>query len=73
MLSLKVISRCGAGIDNVHLEAAERLGIKVYNTPDAPTIAVAELTIGLILAILRKIPLMDREMRDGLWKKRNLS
>lgn len=68
--SLKVISRCGAGIDNVDLEAARRLGIKVYNTPDTTTIAVAELSIGLILAILRKISLMDREMHSGLWKKR---
>lgn len=68
--ALKVISRCGVGMDNVDLKATERLGIKVYNTPDAPVIAVAELTIGLILTLLRKITLMDREIRSGLWKKR---
>ncbi|UCB56998.1 MAG: phosphoglycerate dehydrogenase [Candidatus Omnitrophota bacterium] len=67
---LKVISRCGAGIDNVDLEAAEGAGIKVYNTADAPTVAVAELTIGLILGLLRKIPIMHREISNGLWKKR---
>jgi len=67
---LKVISRCGAGIDNVDLKSAEELGIKVYNTPDAPTVAVAELTIALMLALLRRIPIMDQEIRDGVWKKR---
>ena len=44
---LKVISRCGAGMDNVDLEEAERRGIAVRNTPDAPVAAVAELTGGL--------------------------
>lgn len=67
---LKVISRCGTGVDNVDLKVAKRLGIKVYNTVDGPTVAVAELTIGLILALLRKIAFMDRQMRRGLWKKR---
>ena len=68
--SLKVISRCGSGLDNVDIESAKRLGIRVFNTPDAPTTAVAELTIGLILALLRKISLMDREIRNNIWKKR---
>ena len=67
---LKVISRCGAGMDNVDLEAAEKLNIKVFNTPFGPTLAVAELTVGLILDLLRKTTLMDREMRAGIWKKR---
>lgn len=67
---IKVISRCGAGKDNIDLEATEKLGIKIYTTPDAPTIAVAELSIGLTLALLRKIALMDRELRHGIWKKR---
>lgn len=66
----RVISRCGAGLDNVDLSTAKRLGIKVYNTPDAPTLAVAELTVGLIFSLLRNITLMDREVRDGVWKKR---
>lgn len=70
LTKLKVISRCGAGLDNVDLDAAGRLGIKVFNTPDAPTMAVAELTVGLILDLLRKVSQMDREVRNGQWKKR---
>ena len=66
--NLKVISRCGVGLDSVDLEAAVELGIKVVNTPDAPTRAVAELTIGLILSILRKIPQLDAKIRKGGWK-----
>jgi len=67
---LKVISRCGVGTDNVDLAAAKRLGIKVCNTPFGPTQAVAELTVGLVLCLIRNICLMDRELRTGLWKKR---
>lgn len=67
--NLRVISRCGIGLDNVDLAAAEYLGIKVLNTPDAPTLSVAELTLGLILAVLRAIPLMDMAMRNREWKR----
>lgn len=67
---LKVISRCGVGIDNIDLKTAKEFGIKVFNTPDAPTLAVAELTIGLILNLLRKITEMNREMRNCLWRKK---
>jgi D-3-phosphoglycerate dehydrogenase len=67
---LKVISRCGTGIDNVDLKAASGRGIVVRNTPDGPTLAVAELTLAFVLALLRKIPQMDRELRAGVWKKR---
>lgn len=70
LTSLKAISRCGAGLDNIELDAAKRLGIKIFNTPDAPTIAVAELTIGLILDLLRKVSQMDRDMRNNQWQKR---
>ncbi len=65
---LKVVSRCGIGLDSVDLEAAKELGIGVYNTPDAPSVAVAELTVGLMLAVLRKIAQADRQIRDGKWK-----
>ncbi|MHB8104019.1 MAG: phosphoglycerate dehydrogenase [Dehalococcoidales bacterium] len=68
--NLKVISRCGTGMDNVDLEAAKQLGIKVLNTPDAPTMAVAELTLGLMLSLLRHLPRMDRDIRAGKWQKR---
>ena len=67
--SLKVISRCGTGLDNIDLAAAKRLGIKVFNTPGAPTTAVAELTIGLILDSLRGISKSDRKIRQGIWEK----
>ena len=66
---LKIISRCGAGMDNIDLVAAAELNIKVVNTPFGPTLAVAELTVGLILDLLRKTTLMDRKMRAGIWKK----
>lgn len=66
---LKVISRCGIGLDNVDLNAARSKGIAVLNTPDAPTEAVAELTIGLIFDLLRRISFLDRELRKGDWRK----
>jgi len=67
---LKVISRCGVGMGNVDRAAAEIRGIKVFNTPDGPTLAVAELTVGLILNLLRKVTQMDWELKAGTWKKR---
>ena len=67
---LKVISRCGSGMSNVDHEAAQRLGIEVYSTPDGPTEAVAELTLGALLGLLRHIPAMDRRLRGGEWGKR---
>lgn len=66
---LRVISRCGAGLDSIDLAAAKELSIEVLNTPDAPTIAVAELTVGLILSLLRKIIAMDVLLRAGKWEK----
>lgn len=66
---LKVISRCGIGLENVDLNAAESLGITVTNTPDAPTEGVAELTIGLIFNLLRRVSFLDRELRKGNWIK----
>jgi D-3-phosphoglycerate dehydrogenase / 2-oxoglutarate reductase len=67
--NLKVISRCGVGMDNVDTISAQQLGIKVLNTPEGPTLAVAELTVGLILNLLRKLGVMDRQLRNGVWKK----
>ena len=66
--SLKVIARVGTGLDSVDLVAAKKLGITVLNTPDAPTQAVAELTLGHILGLLRNIPQADRQIRNGVWK-----
>ena len=67
---LKVISRCGTGLDNVDLDAAKRLGIAVLNTPAAPAEAVAELSLGLILALIRNVVAHDQMVRAGTWKKR---
>ena len=66
---LRVISRCGAGVDNVHVAAATTLGIVVTNTPDANSISVAELTMGLMLALARAIPAQDRNVREGRWDR----
>jgi len=65
--SLRVIARCGTGLDSVDLQAASRLGIDVFNTPDAPTQAVAELTIAHLLNSLRHISTTDSNMRSGKW------
>lgn len=66
---LKVISRCGIGMDSVDLVVAEGLGIKVTNTPDAPTIPVAELTIGLMISLIRSLHVSDSSIRDGHWDR----
>ncbi len=66
---LKVISRCGTGMDAIDLEAAKEMGITVLNTPEAPSTAVAELTLGLILALLRRIPESDKAVKEGRWQK----
>jgi D-3-phosphoglycerate dehydrogenase / 2-oxoglutarate reductase len=64
-----VVSRVGAGLSNVDLDAAKRLGIRVCSTPDAPTNSVAELTIGAMLSLLRMIPRMDEALHSRQWKK----
>jgi D-3-phosphoglycerate dehydrogenase len=66
---LKLISRVGIGLDNVDLLAAERRGIKVSYTPDAPAPAVAELTIGFMLALLRSVHISNAQMHRGEWQR----
>ena len=66
--SLKVISRCGVGTDSVDLDTARELGIPVHITPTAPVIAVAELTVSLILSSLRRTFEADQNIRQGNWK-----
>lgn len=66
---LEVISRCGSGMSNVDLEAAKELGIDVFSTPNGPTSAVAELTLGALLSLLRMLPVMDRDLHAGKWNK----
>ena len=59
----------GIGLSNVDLATAEELGIKVSNTPEAPTEAVTELTLAALLCLLRRVPEMDRAMHAGRWEK----
>ena len=66
--SLRVIARVGTGLDSVDLAAAAKLEITVLNTPDAPASAVAELTIGHILSLLRNIASTDRQIRNNIWQ-----
>ena len=66
---LKMISRVGIGLDSVDLLAAERRGIKVSYTPDAPAPAVAELTIGLMITLLRSVQLSNIHMHKGEWER----
>ena len=66
---LRVIGRAGVGVDNIDLQAAKRYGIVVVNSPFAPTIAVAEHALGLILGLARNIPQADASMRSGKWQK----
>ena len=66
---LRLISRVGIGLDNVDLLAARERGILVTYTPDAPSPAVAELTLGMMLGLLRHISAADRGMRSGAWRR----
>src|SRR6266849_13706 len=67
---LKVIAKWGTGIDSIDRDAAARLGIAVYNTPDAFTEPVADTVMGYILCFARQLSWMDRDIRHGLWQKR---
>ena len=70
---LELISIWGVGTDNIDLAAAARHGITVCNTPGANAYAVAEHAITLLLAVARKIPQIDREMRGGAWPREMLT
>ena len=67
---LRAISRVGVGTDNVDLAAAARLGIAVFNTPEAVTQAAAELTVAGILDVVRHVSWMDAELRAGRWSRK---
>ncbi len=71
--NLKLLSIWGTGTDNVDLDAAGRRGITVCNTPGVNAFAVAEHTLALMLAVARKIPRIDREMRAGAWPREMLT
>jgi len=69
---LRVIGRAGVGVDNIDIDAATRHGIVVMNTPGANAVAVAELTLGLMIALVRKIPEANTTMHAGKWEKKSL-
>jgi D-3-phosphoglycerate dehydrogenase len=69
---LRVVGRAGVGVDNIDADAATRRGIVVMNTPGANAVAVAELTIALMLALARKLPAANSTMHAGKWEKKSL-
>ena len=69
---LQVIGRAGVGVDNVDLDAATRAGITVVNAPTGNTIAAAEHTIALLLALARNVPAADASLRRGEWSRSKL-
>ena len=66
---LKVISRLGVGMDNIDLDVAKQKGIKVYKTQTTPAPAVAELVLGLMLDLARKISHQNNTLKSGIWQK----
>jgi len=69
---LKVIGRAGAGVDNIDVPIAKENNMIVMNTPGANANATAELTLGLIMSILRKIPFANETTHKGQWEKKNI-
>jgi D-3-phosphoglycerate dehydrogenase / 2-oxoglutarate reductase len=67
---LRVIARAGTGVDNVDVTAASARGMVVMNAPGANSISVAELAIGLMLALARHLPAADAAMKQGKWEKK---
>ncbi len=70
---LKVIGRAGVGVDSIDLEAAKVHGVTVVNAPTSTSLAVAELTLGLMLAMAREIPRADAGMKQEQWLKKELA
>ncbi len=69
---LKVVGRMGVGVDNIDLAAAKEHHITVVNAAQATTVAVAELTMAMMLAIVRDIPVADHGMKVNQWLKKDL-
>jgi D-3-phosphoglycerate dehydrogenase len=68
--NLKVIGRCGVGVDNIAVPAAREKGITVVNAPSATSTAVAELAVGMMFSLAREIPRADASMKRGEWLKK---
>ncbi len=71
-VNLKLIGRCGVGLDNIDVEYAVSRGIKVLNTPEATATSVAELTLGLMLCVSRLIHIANDSLKGGKWLKKKL-
>ncbi len=71
--SLKAIARAGVGLDNIDTRYAKERGIEVFNSPEAPCNAVAELVVGLMLSMARHISVADSTMKQGKWEKNRLT
>lgn len=69
---LKAVGRAGVGVDNIDLAAAKKHNVTVVNAPMSTSVAVAELTFGLLLALAREIPRADAGMKQGKWLKKEL-
>ena len=70
--NLRVIGRAGVGVDNIDADAATKRGIVVMNTPGANAVAVAELTLGLMVTMARQIPKANAALHQGKWEKKSL-
>ncbi len=66
---LKIIGRAGVGVDNIDLEAATEKGVIVVNSPEGNTIAAAEHTVTMMMALSRHIPMADKSMKEGKWDR----
>ena len=71
--ALQVIGRAGVGVDNIDVEAATERGVAVLNAPSGNTISAAELTLALLLALVRRVPGADRSMRAGEWDRKSFN
>jgi len=69
---LKVIARAGVGLDNVDVNAAKLKRITVLNSPEAPSVSVAELVFGFMLSLARSISIADAALKEGKWLKHTL-
>jgi len=70
---LKVVGRAGVGVDNIDLEVARSHSVTVVNAPASTSLAVAELTFGLMLSLAREIPRADAGLKQGVWLKKDLA
>ena len=71
--NLKIVARAGVGLDNIDLKTAKEKDIKVVNSPEAPTNSVAELVVGCMFNLARRITIADAGMKNGEWLKKELT